>query len=125
MVWRFHKFLACGVLRTNISFQGKKFLANAKFNQWDDPILYKNCAEQIVRRCVPEEEIKSIINHFHTRELGDHFGPTKTVAKVVQSGSYWPSLFKYAYAYVRACDACQEVAIFLEETRCLSATSLR
>jgi len=58
-----------------------------------------------VRKCVPEME--SILNHYHTREVRDHFSPTKTTAKVLQSGFYWPLLFKDVYAYVNACDACQ------------------
>ena len=51
--------------------------------------------------------MKSILNHCHTREAGGHFGPTKTAAKVLQSGFYWPSLFKDAYVFVHACDAYQ------------------
>ena len=60
-----------------------------------------------MHRCVPENEMESILHHCHTREVGGHFGATKTAAKVLQSGFYWPTLFKNAYAYVKACDACQ------------------
>ncbi|GKV46874.1 hypothetical protein SLEP1_g53835 [Rubroshorea leprosula] len=42
-------------------------------------------AYQIIRRCVPEEEVASILHHCHTREAGSHFGATKTAAKVLQS----------------------------------------
>jgi len=52
-------------------------LSDAKYYQWEDPILYKHYAYQIVRRCVPEEEITSILKHYHAREVGGHFGPTK------------------------------------------------
>jgi len=41
--------------------------------------------------------------------MGGHFGAIKTVAKVLQSGFYWPTLFKDAYAHVKACDACQRM----------------
>jgi len=58
-----------------------------------------------VRKCVPEME--SILNHCHTREVGGHFSPTKIAAKILQSEFYWPSLFRDAYVYVIACDACQ------------------
>jgi len=53
------------------------------------------------------EEMESILNHCHTREEGGHFGVTKTAAKVLQPGFYWPSLFKDAYAYPNARDVCQ------------------
>ncbi|KAE8694437.1 hypothetical protein F3Y22_tig00110783pilonHSYRG00231 [Hibiscus syriacus] len=36
-----------------------------------------------------------------------HFGGSRTAAKVLQSGFYWPSLFKDAHAFYKACDRCQ------------------
>jgi len=53
--------------------------------------------------------MESILNHCHAREVGGHFGATKTAAKVLQSEFYWPMLFKDAYAHVKACDACQRM----------------
>ena len=35
------------------------------------------------------------------------FGATKTAAKVLQSGFYWPTLFKDIYSFVVSCDRCQ------------------
>jgi len=46
---------------------------------------------------------------FHAREVGGHFGTTKIAAKVLQSGFYWPTLFKNAYVHVKECDACQRM----------------
>jgi len=60
-----------------------------------------------VRRCVPAEEMESILNHCHTREVGGHFGVNTTAAEVFQSGFYWPFLFKNVYAYVNTCNTCQ------------------
>ena len=62
-----------------------------------------------MRRCVPENEMESILHHCHAREVGDHFGATKTTTKVLQLEFYWPTLFKDAYTYVKACDACQRM----------------
>ncbi|KAL5546489.1 hypothetical protein UlMin_006176 [Ulmus minor] len=82
--------------------QRRKFFSDLKHYFWDEPYLYKHCADQIIRRCVPEEEMESIL-------LGGHFGATKTAAKVLQSGFHWPTLFKDAYKFVANCDRCQRV----------------
>ncbi|XP_073120166.1 uncharacterized protein [Henckelia pumila] len=60
-------------------------------------------------QCIPAEEVSPILSHCHTGPTGGHFGAGRTAAKVLQSGFYWPSLFKDAYTYVLACDACQKV----------------
>ena len=36
--------------------QRKKFLHDVKFYFWDEPYLFKRCADQVIRRCVPENE---------------------------------------------------------------------
>ena len=53
--------------------------------------------------------MESILHHCHAREVGGHFGATKTTAKVLQLGFYWPTLFKDAYAHVKAYDVCQRM----------------
>ncbi|XP_031259919.1 uncharacterized protein LOC116118085 [Pistacia vera] len=60
----------------------------------EDPYLYKLCAYQVVRKCVPKEEIGAILSHCHDRETGGHFGVNRIAAKVLQSGFYWPTVFK-------------------------------
>ncbi|KAK8669873.1 hypothetical protein V6N13_104641 [Hibiscus sabdariffa] len=80
---------------------------DARYYFWDEPYLFKQCADQMLRRCVPEEEQKDILFHCHTSTCGGHFGEAKTAAKVLQSGFYWPTLFKDAHNYYKACDRCQ------------------
>jgi len=53
--------------------------------------------------------MESILHHCHAREVGGHFGAAKIAATVLQSGFYWPMLFKNAYVHVKACDACQRM----------------
>ncbi|XP_027181858.1 uncharacterized protein LOC113780247 [Coffea eugenioides] len=40
---------------------------------------------------------------------GGHFGPKRTAHKVLESGFYWPSLFKDAYVFCKSYDRCQMV----------------
>ena len=51
----------------------------------------------------------SILNHCHTLSCGGHFGGQRTAEKVLQSGFYWPSLFKDDHQFVSTCDKCQRM----------------
>ncbi|CAN6583244.1 unnamed protein product [Malus baccata var. baccata] len=57
--------------------------------------------------CVPESEFKSILTFCHSYACGGHFGAKRTTLKVLESGFYWPSLFKDAYEFCATCDRCQ------------------
>ena len=57
---------------------------------------------------MPNNEFHSILNFCHTLECGGHFSGKKTAAKVLQSGLFWPSLFKDAHDFCRACLNCQK-----------------
>ncbi|KAL5565157.1 hypothetical protein UlMin_028321 [Ulmus minor] len=79
----FVNYLAKGTPPPELSYQGKKkFFADIKYYIWDDPFLFKICPDRIIRRCVPEEEMESILQHCHSREVGGHFGVTKMAAKM-------------------------------------------
>ena len=84
-----------------------RFFAQIKYYFWEDPELFRICADQIIRRCVPESEHLSILNFCHTLACGGHFSGRKTAAKVLQSGFYWPTLFKDAYTFGKECLKCQ------------------
>ena len=54
-----------------------------------------------------QEESKSILWHCHNSPCGGHYGGNKTTTKVLQSGFFWPTLFKDAHHPVLHCDQCQ------------------
>ncbi|CAN6580777.1 unnamed protein product [Malus baccata var. baccata] len=84
-----------------------KLVKTAKYYEWDDPYWWKYCTDQLIRRCVPETEFKSILTFCHSYACGGHFGAKRTTLKVLESGFYWPSLFKDAYEFCATCDRCQ------------------
>ena len=103
-------YLVAKVIPLEFNYHNKKrFFAHLKHYYWEEPILYRHCADQVIRRCVPEDEMHSILNHCHTLSCGGHFGGQRTAAKVLQSGFYWPSLFKDAHQFVSTCDKCQRM----------------
>ena len=60
-------YLVAKVIPPYFSYQQKKrFFAQWKHYYWEEPILYKHCADQVIRRCVPEDEMGNIMNHYHT-----------------------------------------------------------
>lgn len=101
-------YLVCGITPAEASYQQKKkFLHDAKQYYWDEPYLYKHCSDTIIRRRIPDEEIQQVIYHCHSSPYGGHASTSKTQAKVLQDGFYWPSMFKDIHAYILKCDPCQ------------------
>ncbi|KAL4341150.1 hypothetical protein GQ457_08G031210 [Hibiscus cannabinus] len=104
----FVNYIVSGILPHQLNYQGRKrFKHNAKGYFWDEPYLFKQCADQIIRRCIPEEEQQTILEQCHSAPYGGHFGGNRTAAKVLQSGFYWPTLHKDAQLFCQQCDRCQ------------------
>jgi len=60
------------------------------------------------RSCLPKDEVCSVLHHYHASTYDDHFSLDKMIAKVLQAGFYWPTLFKDAKKFVMACDRCYQ-----------------
>lgn len=86
----------------------EKILSQDRFYIWDDPYLWRICSDQIIRRCVDDSEIPSILNFCHSLESGGHFGPYRTAHKVMESGFYWPTIHKDAANFCIKCPKCQK-----------------
>ena len=81
--------------------------ALARHYVWDEPYLWKHCVDQVIRRCVPENEHRSILSFCHDQVCGGHFGSRRTALKVLECGFFWPTIFRDAYMYCASCDRCQ------------------
>jgi len=55
---------------------------------WEEQYLFKYCSNQIIRRCILDEKIKSLLSFGHELACGGHFGPRMTVEKALQTGLY-------------------------------------
>nr|XP_027064775.1 uncharacterized protein LOC113690870 [Coffea arabica] len=86
-----------------------KLRSDAKSYIWDDPYLWKQGADQVIRRYVSENEFQSILTYCHSFACGGHFGPKRTARKVLESGFFCPTLFKDAYSFCKSCDKYQRV----------------
>ena len=105
----------CQFLRNRIvtsRLEGKRqevYLRKIHSYYWEEPFLYKYCADQIIRRCVPDREQQGILSHCHEIACGGHFSSQKTAIKVLQSRFYCSSLFKDAHTICRECDKGQRL----------------
>ncbi|GJW05427.1 reverse transcriptase domain-containing protein [Tanacetum coccineum] len=89
------------------SQQKNKFFKDVKHYFWDDPFLFKICADQVIRRCVSGQEAFDILKACHSGPTGGHYGANYTAKKIFDSGFYWPTIYKDAHDFVTRCDICQ------------------
>ncbi|GJX92298.1 reverse transcriptase domain-containing protein [Tanacetum coccineum] len=85
----------------------QKFFSDLRHFLWDEPFLFKQCANQIIRRCVTRDEAAQILRQCYSVPSGGHHGIATTSRKVFETGFYWPNIFRDARKLVQACDACQ------------------
>ena len=72
-------YLACGIMPPELNYQHKsKLRTYARFYIWDDPLLFRMGADQIIRRCVPEAEQGEILDKCHASPYVGHFAGDKT-----------------------------------------------
>ncbi|GJR43476.1 reverse transcriptase domain-containing protein [Tanacetum coccineum] len=87
--------------------QKRKFFKDVKHYFWDDPYLFRTCADQIIRRCVHGQEAIDILKACHEGPTGGHHSANLTARKVFDAGFYWPTIYKDAHELVKNCDSCQ------------------
>jgi len=71
----------------------RKLIAESRYYFWDEPYLFKVCADQIIHRCVTEAEGHEILGECH--RMGHH-SANRTARRALEAGFYWPSIFRDA-----------------------------
>ncbi|GJV85361.1 reverse transcriptase domain-containing protein [Tanacetum coccineum] len=109
LVLQISHLLTCGEFHVKgMSSQiEKKFFKDVKPYFWDDPFLFKICADQVIRRCVHGKEALDILEACHNVPTGGHHGANLTAKKVFDAGFFWPTIYKDAHELVKNCDSCQ------------------
>ena len=65
--------------------------------------------DQVMQRCVREDETYDISHACHNEPSKGHFVAKRTAFKILTIGYYWPTLHKYVVNYMRKCDQCQRM----------------
>jgi hypothetical protein len=78
----------------------KKIIRDSRLHLWDDPYLYRVCADGLLRRCILAFDTRKILECCHSSPYGGHYGAFHTNAKVWQSGLYRPTMYDDAKSFV-------------------------
>nr|GEX15231.1 reverse transcriptase domain-containing protein [Tanacetum cinerariifolium] len=95
------------VVKGMSSQQKNKFFKDVKHYFWEDTFLFKICTNQVIRRCVHDQESIDILKACHYGSIGRHHGPNYRAKKVFDSGFYWPTIYHDAQDLVKTCDVFQ------------------
>ncbi|GJW99902.1 reverse transcriptase domain-containing protein, partial [Tanacetum coccineum] len=87
--------------------QKKKFFKDVKHYFWDDPYLFRICADQIIQRCVHGQEANDILKACHEGPTEGHHSANLTARKVFDAGFFWPTIYRDAHTMIKSCDTCQ------------------
>ncbi|GJS26329.1 hypothetical protein Tco_0486949 [Tanacetum coccineum] len=80
------------IMKGMSSQQKNKFFKDVKHYFWDNPYLFKICADQVIRRCVYGQEAVDILTACHNGPTEGHHGANYTAKKVFDSGFFWPTI---------------------------------
>ncbi|GJT40526.1 hypothetical protein Tco_0940391 [Tanacetum coccineum] len=68
---------------------------------WDDPFLFKICADQMIRWCVHGKEALDILEACHNGPTGGHHGATSPPKRSLMSDSFLAAIYKDAHSWLK------------------------
>ena len=85
----------------------KKLMQNVIKLFWDEPYLFRICADGIICGCVPKIEMLSVLDTSQSSPVGGHHNGIKTAHKILYFGYYWLTKHQDAHDFTKSCDWCQ------------------
>nr|GEZ56730.1 reverse transcriptase domain-containing protein [Tanacetum cinerariifolium]GEZ56745.1 reverse transcriptase domain-containing protein [Tanacetum cinerariifolium] len=89
------------IVKGMTSQQKNMFFKDVKHYFWDDPFLFKICADQVIQRYVHGKEALDILVACHNGPTGGHHGANLTAKKIFDVGFFWPTIYKDAHEFVK------------------------
>ncbi|XP_070017285.1 uncharacterized protein [Nicotiana sylvestris] len=84
-------YLVGGWILKDLSYeQRKKLKTEIRYYFWEDPYLFKFCADGIIRRCVAEIEMNNILSHCHDGVVEGYYRGRQIAAKVLEAVFFCP-----------------------------------
>jgi hypothetical protein len=72
-----------------------------------DGHLHKLGLDGVLKQCLTPIETFKVLEEFHERLVGGHYGNNTIVKKIMSIGSYWPIIHKDVVNLCQRCDICQ------------------
>lgn len=79
---------------------------NSYAYKWDEPYLFKQGVNRIIRRYIVEFESKRVLESCYLVPYRGHHGRERTTQDILLSSFFWPILFNDTVNYGRRCDQC-------------------
>ena len=70
--------------------------------------LYRQGKDKRLRQVITDSQARMILKELHKGNAGGHFSQDITVRKVLDTGYWWPTLYKDTYQYYQTCHECQK-----------------
>ena len=71
--------------------------------------LYRQGKDSRLRQVISDSQARMILQELHKGNAGGNFSQDITVRKVLDSGYWWPTLYKDTYKYRQTCHECQKI----------------
>nr|GFA43273.1 reverse transcriptase domain-containing protein [Tanacetum cinerariifolium] len=111
------------IVKGMTSQQQNKFFKDVKHYFWDDPFLFKICADQVIRRCVHGKEALDILEACHNGPTGGHHGANLTAKKSLILVSSGPPFTRMPTSLSKIMTRANDKGKFHNEMRCLKIPS--
>nr|GEZ11546.1 hypothetical protein [Tanacetum cinerariifolium] len=105
------------------SQQKNKFFQDVKHYFWDDPFLFKICADQVIRQCVHSQEAIDILKACHNGPTGGHHGPNYTAKRCLTPVSVGPQSIVMSMTWSNLVTLVNVGEKFHNEMKCLKIPS--